>query len=141
MASWPTVKGSAEGVTYSFRYPPTWDKSLIFCAPGAVKELEGAHLPANCASTDLLVGQKARDVGSLPGESFQVSGKSSRRSISDQPANVLVSRIYTVMVYDNSGTPLFGFSTQIGAGTDASNLAAITTSLDAMVSTIKVETR
>lgn len=138
IASWPAFNGSVDGVTYSFRYPPTWNSDLMYCAQGAAKELEGAHLPANCASTDLLVGQKARDIGLLQGQELTVGGKSARRAISGEPANVLVSRIYTALVYDAAGTPLFGFSTQIGADTNQATLDEITALLDAMLGTVKV---
>lgn len=140
-ASWPVANGNVDGVAYSFHYPPTWNDNFIYCAPGAGRNIEGGHLPTGCASTDLLVGQKARDVGLLPGSTLTIDGKSARRLVSDQPANVLVSRVYTTMVYDAAGIPLFGFTTQIGAGTDKVTLDAITATLDAMAGTIRVEAR
>jgi hypothetical protein len=140
-SSWPAANGSVDGVSYTFRYPSTWNRHLIYCAPGAERDVEGGHLPSGCASTDVLVGQKAKDIGLLPGDSLTIGGKSARRLITDQSPNVLVSRIYTTMVYDAAGTPLFGFTTQIGAGTDQASLDAITATLDAMAGTIKVEAR
>ncbi len=139
VASWPVASGSVDGVAYSFHYPPAWNSSLIYCAPGVHSDIEGGHLPAGCASTDVLVGQKARDVGLLTGDTLTIGGKAARRFVDDRPANVLVSRVYTTMVYDATGTPLFGFTTQIGAGTDAATLDAITATLDTIAGTVKVE--
>jgi hypothetical protein len=68
-----------------------------------------------------------------------IGGKAARRFVDDRPVNVLVSRVYTTMVYDAAGTPLFGFTTQIGAGTDAATLDAITATLDTIAGTVKVE--
>ena len=138
IATWPTVDGSVDGVTYSFQYPPAWNSNLIYCAPGAQNKAEGGHLPAGCASTDVLAGQKARDVGVITGETLTIGSKAARRLVDTAPANVLVSRVYTVMVYDTAGSPLFGFTTQIGAGTDAATVDSITSSLDKMAGTIKV---
>ena len=139
--SWPVASGSVDSVTYSFHYPPTWNSSLLYCAPGAGIQKEGGHLPSGCASTDILVGQKARDAGLISGGTLTISGKSARRAIDSHPANVLVSQVYTTMVYDAAGTPLFGFTTQIGPATDRATLDAITATLDTMASTIKVEAR
>ena len=141
-ASWPVASGSVDSVTYSFHYPPTWNASLLYCAPGAGNNhKEGGHLPTGCASTDILVGQKARDTGRLSGSTLSIGGKTARRAIESHPANVLVSQVYTTMVYDAAGTPLFGFTTQIGPATDKATLDAITATLDTMASTIKVEAR
>ncbi|HKP51266.1 MAG TPA: hypothetical protein VJ183_01295 [Chloroflexia bacterium] len=139
VASWPVANGSVDGVTYSFHYPSAWNSNFLYCAPEVHSDVEGGHLPAGCASTDVLVGQKARDVGLLSGEETAIGGKAARKLVDDRPANVLVSRVYTTMVYDATGTPLFGFTTQIGAGTDAATLDAITANLDVMAGTIKVE--
>lgn len=140
-SAWPVASGNVDGVSYTLRYPSTWNQHLIYCAPGAERDIEGGHLPTGCASTDILVGQKARDIGLLPGDALTIGGKSARRLVTDQSPNVLVSRVYTTMVYDAAGVPLFGFTTQIGAGTDQANLDAITATLDAMAGTIKVEAR
>jgi hypothetical protein len=78
-------------------------------------------------------------VGALSGNVLTIDGKSARRAISSNPANVLISQTYTVVVYSASGAPLFGFTTQVGAGTGRATLDAITAMLDTVASTIKVE--
>ena len=138
-ASWPIATGRVDGVTYTFRYPPTWNADLLYCAPSMGVNKDGGHVPAGCASTDVLVGKKALDVGLLPGSAFTVNGKAARKQIESASPNVLVSQIYTSMVYDAAGAPLFGFTTQIGAGTSKATRDAITADLDAMAGTIQVE--
>lgn len=140
-SSWPVAHGNVGGVTYSFHYPSNWTSTLLYCAPGASsKSKEGGHLPTGCASTDILVGQKARDVGRLAtGAPLSIGGKNALRAIEKQPANGLVSLVYTTMVYDASGAPLFGFTTQVGPSTDRATLDAITATLDTMASTIRAE--
>ncbi len=141
---WPVASGNVEGVTYSFHYPTNWTSSLLYCAPISSNKnsKEGGHLPTGCASTDILVGQKAIDIGRIAsGSTLIIDGKSARRSIQTHPANDLVSQVYTTMVYSASGTPLFGFTTQVGPATDRATLDAITAALDAMAGTIQVEAR
>jgi hypothetical protein len=137
---WQSVERTYEGVTFSYRYPPGWSQDLAFCAPGArTQNDEGGHLPAGCASTDLLVAQKARDVGRIQGDRLTLSGRSATRAVVTSPPNILVSRIYTVMLYDASGQPLFGFTTQIGHDTAPATIDSIVASLDDVVSTLRVE--
>src|SRR6478609_9302091 len=54
--SWPVVERTANGLTYSYRYPGGWTADLFYCAPGAARSASGNELPARCASTDILVG-------------------------------------------------------------------------------------
>ena len=142
--TWPLAEGSIDGVRYSYRYPPGWTADLTYCVPGAKPGAEeDGHLPAGCVSTDFLVGQKALDVaqlldnGSVRGNPGS-SGKSVVTHIERDPPNVLVSRIYTVLVYE-SGAPVFGFSSMIGANTEAAAQDEITTMLNGVVSTLNVE--
>ena len=135
--SWLLNEGMLEGVRYSYRYPPEWSSGLNYCAPGADKSEEG-HLPAGCVSTDILVGQKARDLGQLSGEPVTIDGKRAVRQVDTEPPNVLVSGIYTLLVYGNDGAPLFGFSAMVGANTDAATREGIMSTLDRVASTLKV---
>ena len=137
-SQWAAVTRTSDGITYSYRYPPGWSDSLTYCAPGAATG-ESGHLPAGCVSTDFLVGQKARDVGRVGGAPLTVDGKSAERLIIDKPASVLVSQVYTIMVYGADGASLFGLSAQIGPNTDPSILSSITQSLDGVVGTLRVE--
>jgi hypothetical protein len=50
----------------------------------------------------------------------------------------MASRIYTVMIYDGTGQPLFGFATSIGPGTDTATQNNITAMLDQIASTLTV---
>ena len=138
-SQWPTASKGFEGVSVTYRHPAAWSADLTYCAPGADTQQPSGHLPARCASTDFLVGQKALDVGSIEGTPLTISGKSAVRRIVNSPSSVIVSQIYTVMVYDAGGAPIFGFSTQVGAGTDEATLATITGTLDAIAGTMQVE--
>jgi hypothetical protein len=137
-ASWKTVQRSAGGVTYSYRYPPGWAADLSYCAPGAARTASGNELPARCASTDILVGQKAKDMGNLTGFSVTINGKQAIKQIDDNPRNGMASRIYTLLVYDATGIPLVGFSTSIGPGTDEATRNSVTATLDKVAATLVV---
>lgn len=137
---WPVARGTLDGVTYNFKYPADWSEGLTYCAPGAAKAGEGeAHLPTGCVSTDFLAGKKARDVGRIAGEALDVGGKTGVRMIESAPSNVLVSRVYTLMVYESDGAPLFGLVTMVGPDTSRAVQEEITASLDAVAATLRVE--
>ena len=87
----------------------------------------------------MLVGQKAKDVGQLSGESLTINGKRAIRHIESDPPSGMASRIYTVLVYDADGMPLFGFSTSIGPGTSVEAQEKITSMLNEIAGTITVE--
>jgi hypothetical protein len=138
-SQWATASGTVQGVSYSFRYPAGWGADLTYCAKGAEVGRSSGHLPPGCASTDFLAGQKALDAGSIAdGTPLVVDGKNALRFIDRKPSNVLVSQLYTVMVYDDNGQALFGFTTQVGYETDAATLGAITEALDGIVGTLRV---
>ena len=137
---WPMAQGTLDGVTYSFKYPAGWSESLTYCAPGAAKAGEGeAHLPKGCVSTDFLVGQKARDVGRVNGEALDVNGKAAVRAVDSEPPNVLVSRVYTLMVYESDGSALYGFVTMVGPDTERAVQDEVAAKLDEVVATLRVE--
>jgi hypothetical protein len=138
-SQWATASRNLEGVSISYRYPPGWSADLIYCAPGAETGQQTGHLPSGCVSTDLLVGPKAQDMGRIEGIPLSVDGKSAMRLVVSDPDSVLVSHIYTVMVYDVSGAPIFGISAQVGPDTGPSTLREITAALDGIVSTLRVE--
>jgi hypothetical protein len=139
ISSWPLYEATLEGVHYNYRYPPEWSSGLTYCAPGVDKsEAEGGHLPAGCVSTDILVGRKARDVGQLSGELLTIDGKRAVKQIDTAPPNVLVSGIYTLLVYGNDGAPLLGLSAMIGANTDVATQEEIIFTLDRIAGTLKV---
>jgi hypothetical protein len=138
-STWPAATKSMDGVRVQYRYPQGWSHDLLFCAEGAAAGQSDGHLPSGCASTDFLAGQKAREVGRIGGQSLTVGGMSAGRTVQRNPASVLVSQIYTVMVYDKAGAPLFGISTQIGPGTGTATLDRITTDLDAILGTMRLE--
>lgn len=142
--TWAVSTDTAGGVKYSFRYPSaTWTADLTYCGPEAKGDAKDARsgfgIPAGCAVTDLLVGQKARDVGQLSGESLTINGKRAVRHIETGPPSGMASRIYTVLVFDADGAPLFGFSTSIGPGTHIEAQEKITSMLNEIASTITVE--
>jgi hypothetical protein len=140
--SWPLAQGTLDGVTYSFKYPEGWGETLTYCAPGAAKAGEGeAHLPAGCVSTDFLVGKKARDVGRISGEPLVVNGKSAVRVVDSSPDNVLVSRIYTLMVYDSDGSALFGLVSMVGPNTTQAVQDDVAAKLSEVTATLHVEKR
>jgi hypothetical protein len=135
---------TAGGVKYSFRYPsPTWTADLTYCGPEAQSDAKdvgsGFGIPAGCAVTDILVGQKIKDVGQLSGESMTINGKRAIRHIESTPRSGMASRIYTVLVYGTDGMPLFGFSTSIGPGTTVEAQEKITSTLNEIAGTITVE--
>ena len=139
--SWPVVERTANGLTYSYRYPGGWTSDLFYCAPGAARSASGNELPARCASTDILVGQKASDIVPLRGGAITnliIDGKQAQKQIDDHPRNGMASRIYTVMVFDGTGQPLVGFATSIGPGTDAATQNNITAALDNIAATLTV---
>jgi hypothetical protein len=142
--TWAVSTDTAGGVKYSFRYPSaTWTADLTYCGPEAQGDARDARagfgIPAGCAVTDLLVGQKAKDVGQLSGESLTINGKRAVRHIEASPPSGMASRVYTVLVYDADGTPLFGFSTSIGPGTSVEAQEKITSMLNEIAGTITVE--
>ena len=119
----PGLLPAGAWIAFAIFHYPQRGTPASYCAPGAGNNhKEGGHLPTGCASTDILVGQKARDTGRLSGSTLSIGGKTARRAIESHPANVLVSQVYTTMVYDAAGTPLFGFTTQIGPATDKATL-------------------
>jgi hypothetical protein len=139
VSTWPKVSYTTAGTSYSYRYPPGWTPDLSFCAPGAARNASGTLLPARCASTDILVGQKAKDLGTLKGDNITLGGKQAIKEIDRAPRNGQAELIYTVLVYDPSGTPLAGFSTSIGPGTDAATITNIVSMLDRITSTLVVD--
>lgn len=138
VSTWKQVTRTHEGVTYSYRYPPGWTADLAYCAPGAARTMTGGELPARCASTDILVGQKAADVATIQGENISLSGKQAVKQVNKEPRNGIASRIYTVIVFDAAGGPLVGFSTSIGPGTDEATQNNITAILDQVAGTLVV---
>jgi hypothetical protein len=137
-SSWQSVTHTVSGTTYSYSYPPGWTTDLSYCAPGAARSQSASQLPARCASTDILVGQKARDLGSLSGQNITLSGKQAIKQIDRAPRNGQADLIYTVLVYDATGIPLAGFSTSIGPGTDAATTNNIVSMLDQIAGTLVV---
>jgi hypothetical protein len=137
-SSWQSVSHTASGTTYSYSYPPGWTADLSYCAPGAARSQSASQLPARCASTDILVGQKARDLGSLTGQNITLSGKQAIKQIDRAPRNGQAELIYTILVYDATGIPLAGFSTSIGPGTDAATTNNIVSMLDQIAGTLVV---
>ncbi len=139
VSTWPQVSHATGGTSYSYRYPPGWTPDLSYCVPGAARNASGTLLPARCASTDILVGQKAKDLGTLKGNNITLDGKQAIKQIDRAPRNGQAELIYTVLVYDPSGTPLAGFSTSIGPGTDAATVTNIVSMLDQITSTLVVD--
>ena len=139
--SWPVVERTANGLTYSYRYPGGWTADLFYCAPGAARSASGNELPARCASTDILVGQKVKDIVPLRGGTITnliIDGKQAQKQIDDHPRNGMASRIYTVIVFDGTGQPLVGFASSIGPGTDTATQNNITAALDTIAATLTV---
>lgn len=139
VSTWPQVSHTTGGTSYSYRYPPGWTPDLSYCAPGAARNASGTLLPARCASTDILVGQKAKDLGTLKGNNITLDGKQAIKQVDRAPRNGQAELIYTVLVYDPSGIPLAGFSTSIGPGTDAATVTNIVSVLDQITSTLVVD--
>ena len=137
-STWQKVQRTTDGITYSYRYPPGWTADLAYCAPGAARTATGNELPARCAATDILVGQKAKDIGTITGENLSLNGKQAVKQVNRNPRNGIASRIYTVMLFDASGVPLMGFSTAIGPGTDEATQNNITAILDEVAGTLTV---
>lgn len=139
-SAWPVAQGTLAGVTYSYKYPAGWSESLTYCAPGAAKAAEGeAHLPKGCVSTDFLVGKKARDVGRINGDTLDVNGKAAVRVVDTEPPNVLVSRIYTLMVYGSDGSALFGLVTMVGPNTEQAIQDNVIARMDEVAATLRVD--
>lgn len=138
VSTWKTTQNTLGNITYSYRYPPGWGADLSYCAPGAARTASGNELPARCAATDILVGQKAKDVGPLTGQNITLNGKQAVKQINANLRNGQASRIYTVMVFDATGVPLMGFTTAIGPATDQATQTSITATLDAVASTLLV---
>jgi hypothetical protein len=142
--TWAVSTDTVGGVKYSFRYPSaTWTADLTYCTPEAQGDAKDARsgfgIPGGCAVTDLLVGRKAKDVGQLSGEGLTINGKRAVRQIESNPPSGMASRIYTVLVYDAEGAPLFGFSTSIGPGTSVEAQENMTSMLNEIAGTITVE--
>jgi len=139
VSTWPQISHTTGGTSYSYRYPPGWTSDLSYCAPGAARNASRTLLPARCASTDILVGQKAKDLGTLKGNNITLDGKQAIKEVDRAPRNGQAELIYTVLVYDPSGAPLAGFSTSIGPGTDAATVTNIVSMLDQITSTLVVD--
>jgi hypothetical protein len=137
-ADWKTSQRTAGTLTYSYLYPAGWTADLSYCAAGSVMNGTSNELPAGCVSTDILLGQKAADLGTLSGDSLTINGKQAVRQITDNPRNTMASRIYTLMLYDAMGAPLVGFSSSIGPGTDEATQNNITNMLDRIAATLTV---
>jgi hypothetical protein len=137
-------RAGADGTSLSYRYPPTWSEDLTYCP--AAKNTDqglGSHLPPGCASTDFLFGQKVKDVASSikPAESksFSAGGKRAVTQVDTPIDTSKASSTFTMLVYDESGTPISGFVTYIGPGTSDTDSRAILATLDIIASTITVE--
>ena len=133
-----------DGTRLSYRYPPTWTKDLTYC-PTAKNTNQGlgSHLPSGCASTDFVFGQKAADVaaGMEPSQD-KVTSAGGMRVVTQLGIPLDTSKAastYTVLVYDESGTPLSGFVTYIGPGTSEADSQAILATLDQITATVTVE--
>lgn len=140
-AAWTRQERTAGDMVYSYSYPPGWTADLAYCAPGAARSTSGSELPSKCVSSDILVGQKAKDVGNLTGgqlTNITIDGKQALQQIIDNPRNTMASRIFTVILYDGTGVPLVGFSTLIGQGTDEATTNSITATLGKIASTLRV---
>jgi hypothetical protein len=137
-ANWKTAQHNEGGLSYSYLYPPGWTADLSYCAAGSARNATSNELPAGCVSTDILLGQKAIDIGTLTGDSLTINGKQAVRQLSDNPRNSMASRIYTLMMYDATGAPLLGFSSSIGPGTDEATRNNITDVLDKIAATLTV---
>ena len=74
-AGWKTSQHTAGTLTYSYLYPAGWTADLSYCAAGSAMNGTSNELPAGCVSTDILLGQKAADLGTLSGESLTINGK------------------------------------------------------------------
>lgn len=134
-------QATSGGVSYSYSYPPTWTAELVYC-PNSTQQM-GSHLPPGCASTDFLTGQKAQDVASslrpAAGKKMTLAGKQAVSEVSTTQKSGQSARVYTVMVYDDSGAPLFGFVTNIGPGTSEAEQQTILATLDGITATLSVE--
>lgn len=134
----------ADGTSLSYRYPPTWTQDLTYC-PSAKNTNQGlgSHLPAGCASTDFLFGQKVKDVASgiKPSQSKAViaGGKQMVTQVDTPIDTSKASSTFTMLVYDESNTPISGFVTYIGPGTSDADSRAILATLDGIASTVTVE--
>jgi hypothetical protein len=137
-ADWKTSQRTAGTLTYSYLYPAGWTADLSYCTAGSAMNGTSNELPAGCVSTDILLGQKAADLGTLSGDSLTINGKQAVRQITDNPRNTMASRIYTLMLYDATGAPLVGFSSSIGPGTDEATQNNITNMLDRIAATLTV---
>jgi hypothetical protein len=137
-ADWKTSQRTAGTLTYSYLYPAGWTADLSYCTAGSAMNGTSNELPAGCVSTDILLGQKAADLGTLSGDSLTINGKQAVRQITDNPRNTMASRIYTLMLYDAMGAPLVGFSSSIGPGTDEATQNNITNMLDRIAATLTV---
>jgi hypothetical protein len=137
-ADWKTSQRTAGTLTYSYLYPAGWTADLSYCSAGSAMNGTSNELPAGCISTDILLGQKAADLGTLSGDSLTINGKQAVRQITDNPRNTMASRIYTLMLYDATGAPLVGFSSSIGPGTDEATQTSITNILDKIAATLTV---
>jgi hypothetical protein len=137
-ANWKTSQRTAGTLTYSYLYPAGWTADLSYCTAGSAMNGTSNELPAGCVSTDILLGQKAADLGTLSGDSLTINGKQAVRQITDNPRNTMASRIYTLMLYDATGAPLVGFSSSIGPGTDEATQTSITNILDKIAATLTV---
>ncbi len=136
---WAGYRRTAQGVIYSYSYPPGWSGDLAYCPSGGHESQAGYGIPAGCAVTDILVGRKASDLGRFSGDRLTIDGKDAIRSVDAKPRSGMASCIYTVMVYARDSSPLFGFSTSIGRGTDPATQQAITALLDQVAGTLHVE--
>lgn len=139
---WPHKSIAATGgVSYSYSYPPDWSSDLVYCPTS--KQAMGSHLPAGCASTDFLFGQKAQDVnlGLKPASSKRlvVAGKQAVKQVDTPFDSSKAARTYTMLVYGNDSAPVFGFVTYIGPGTSQADQTAILASLDSVAASLVVE--
>lgn len=143
-AEWPRKSMAATGgVSYSYSYPPDWSADLVYC-PNS-KQGMGSHLPAGCAGTDFLFGQKAQDVNlglkSASSKRLVVAGKQAIKQVDTPFDSSKAARTYTILVYGNDGAPVFGFVTYIGPGTSQADQMAILANLDSVAASLAVETQ
>lgn len=137
-------RSDADGTRLSYRYPPAWTQDLTYCPAGKnANQGLGSHLPPGCAGTDFLFGAKAKGATSSikPSESKARSAGGVRVVTQvDTPLDTTkAASAYTVLVYDESGTPLSGFVTYIGPGTSEADRMAILATLDTIAATVTLE--
>lgn len=142
-AEWPTYQGKThDGLVFSFKYPASlsWQGSPFHYCLVQPTEISGFAVPPGCVTMDIIGRQSAMVLKTqISGETISVAGHRAIREIQDKSETSLGERIYTTLLCDKEGEPVFSVVAYFGIGTDSSTLDSLTQIVDQVLSTVQFQ--